>query len=92
MGMMGNKGGATIRMQLHDTTICFVAAHLAAHRDNVAGRNADFANIIQKTQFELELPPKQELDDMGDVALDMQQASKAQARGHERARNSTRDL
>uniref|UniRef100_A0A7S2SHQ8 Rho-GAP domain-containing protein n=1 Tax=Rhizochromulina marina TaxID=1034831 RepID=A0A7S2SHQ8_9STRA len=51
MGMMGNKGGASIRMRLRDTTLCFVAAHLAAHRDNVAGRNADFANIIQKTVF-----------------------------------------
>jgi inositol polyphosphate 5-phosphatase INPP5B/F len=68
MGMMGNKGGAVIRLQLHDTTLCFVAAHLAAHRDNVAGRNADFANIIQKTQFEQEPPTKQELEEMGEIA------------------------
>lgn len=51
MGMMGNKGGAAIRLKFHDTTMCLVAAHLAAHRDNVAGRNADFANILQRVQF-----------------------------------------
>ena len=28
-----------------------VCAHLAAHRENVEGRNSDFANIIQKTVF-----------------------------------------
>lgn len=28
-----------------------VSAHLAAHRENVEGRNSDFANIIQKTLF-----------------------------------------
>ena len=40
--MMGNKGGAAIRMKLMDSTVCFVCSHLAAHRENVAGRNADF--------------------------------------------------
>ena len=52
MGMMGNKGGAAIRLKFHDTSLCIVAAHLAAHRDNVAGRNADFANILQRVHFE----------------------------------------
>ena len=42
LGMMGNKGGAAIRMKLMDSTVCFVCSHLAAHRENVAGRNADF--------------------------------------------------
>lgn len=39
---MGNKGGAAIRFKLMDSTLCFVCSHLAAHRENVAGRNADF--------------------------------------------------
>ena len=42
LGMMGNKGGAAIRMKILDSTVCFVCSHLAAHRENVAGRNADF--------------------------------------------------
>jgi hypothetical protein len=38
-------------MSLHDSAVCFVTAHLAAHRDNVAGRNSDYKNIIQKIVF-----------------------------------------
>ena len=53
MGVMGNKGGASIRLQFYDSTLCFVCTHLAAHRENVAGRNADFANVFNKTLFEI---------------------------------------
>eukprot|EP00956_Cyclotella_meneghiniana_P019872 scaffold34547_cov69-Cyclotella_meneghiniana.AAC.4 len=53
MGVMGNKGGASIRLQFYDSTLCFVCTHLAAHRENVAGRNADFANVFNKTSFEI---------------------------------------
>lgn len=58
MGMMGNKGGVSIRLQFYDSSLCFVCSHLAAHRENVTGRNADFANVFQKTTF-----------DIGDVAI-----------------------
>ncbi|KAF1323672.1 Multiple inositol polyphosphate phosphatase-like protein, partial [Globisporangium splendens] len=51
MGMMGNKGGAAIRMSFYDSTLCFVCAHLAAHRENVSGRNSDYANILSKIEF-----------------------------------------
>ena len=51
MGVMGNKGACVVRMQLYDSTLCFVSAHMAAHRGNVQGRNADFANIMEKAQF-----------------------------------------
>ena len=53
MGLMGNKGGVSIRLQFYDSTICFVCSHLAAHRENVTGRNADFANVYNKTSFEV---------------------------------------
>ena len=53
MGMMGNKGGVSIRMQFYDSTLCFVCTHLAAHRENVTGRNSDFANVFNKTTFEI---------------------------------------
>jgi len=46
MGIMGNKGGVSIRMRVFDSTFCFVCAHLAAHRNAVAQRNADFASIM----------------------------------------------
>jgi len=51
LGMMGNKGAVSIRMQIHDSMFCFVCAHLAAHRENVDGRNQDFYNILMKTVF-----------------------------------------
>ncbi|KAL0584150.1 hypothetical protein ABG067_006034 [Albugo candida] len=54
MGMMGNKGGAAIRMSFYDSSLCFVCSHLAAHRDNIAGRNADYHNILSKVDFEKE--------------------------------------
>jgi inositol polyphosphate 5-phosphatase INPP5B/F len=53
LGMGGNKGGVSIRLQFYDTTLCFVCSHLAAHRENVVGRNADFRNIYNKTSFDI---------------------------------------
>lgn len=53
MGMMGNKGGVSVRLQFYDSTICIVNSHLAAHRENVVGRNADFQNIISKSQYDI---------------------------------------
>jgi inositol polyphosphate 5-phosphatase INPP5B/F len=53
MGMLGNKGGVSIRLQFYDSTICITCAHLAAHRENIAGRNADFWNILNKTSFNI---------------------------------------
>lgn len=53
MGMGGNKGGVSIRLQFYDSTLCFVCSHLAAHRENVNGRNADYANILSKTSFDI---------------------------------------
>jgi inositol polyphosphate 5-phosphatase INPP5B/F len=48
---MGNKGGVSIRFNLYDTSLCFVCSHLAAHRENVEGRNADYHSIIEQTIF-----------------------------------------
>ena len=53
MGMLGNKGGVSVRLQFYDSTICFVCTHLAAHRENVAGRNADYFNVLQKVSFDI---------------------------------------
>lgn len=53
MGMMGNKGGVSTRFQFYDSTICIINSHLAAHRENVAGRNADFQNIYSKLAYDI---------------------------------------
>ena len=42
MGIMGNKGGAGIRFNIDSSNVCFVCSHLAAHREKVYNRNADF--------------------------------------------------
>lgn len=51
MGVGGNKGGVAVRMRLFDSTVCFVNTHLAAHQNNVQGRNSDFHNVCKKLQF-----------------------------------------
>jgi phosphatidylinositol-bisphosphatase len=51
MGVMGNKGGVTIRLRFFDSTICFVCSHLRHQREEVAGRNMDVKMIMERTQL-----------------------------------------
>lgn len=53
MGVMGNKGGVAVRLNFYDSTLCFVCAHMAAHRENVVGRNADYMNVFSKATFDV---------------------------------------
>jgi phosphatidylinositol-bisphosphatase len=68
MGVMGNKGGVSIRLQFYDSTLCFTCLHLAAHRENVTGRNADFANVYNKTSFEIGNEAVQEMIQLGSMS------------------------
>jgi len=49
--MSGNKGGIGVRLDYHDTSFCFITAHLAAGHSNVEERNADFQTIEKGLHF-----------------------------------------
>ncbi|TFK55545.1 DNase I-like protein [Heliocybe sulcata] len=50
-GMSGNKGAVGIRLDYHDTSFCFLTAHLAAGHSNTLERNADYRTIVNGLQF-----------------------------------------
>lgn len=51
LGVMGNKGGVSIRFKVFDSTICFVNSHLAAHDNAVIRRNLDHQEICRRVMF-----------------------------------------
>lgn len=55
-GALGNKGAVAASLQLGASSLCVVSAHLAAHRGDVAGRNANYHSIIERDCFRRGLP------------------------------------
>ena len=45
-GVIGNKGGAAVSLQLGETRLCFVSSHLAAHKEHMQRRNENYKDII----------------------------------------------
>eukprot|EP00128_Syssomonas_multiformis_P012082 Colp12_sorted_trinity150504_noHs@19516 len=52
MGMMGNKGGVSVRFKIFDSTVCFVNTHLAANMSEVARRNQDYQEVCRRMVFQ----------------------------------------
>lgn len=50
-GMSGNKGAVSIRLDYHDTSFCFITAHLAAGHSNIEERNADYWTMVNGLHF-----------------------------------------
>ncbi|KAF9406552.1 hypothetical protein BGZ94_003065, partial [Podila epigama] len=51
MGVIGNKGGVSIRIRYKDSYLCFVGSHLAADTSQTERRNQDYQEICRKTLF-----------------------------------------
>lgn len=51
LNMFGNKGAVGVSFQLNEARMCFVNSHLAAHTKEVALRNDNYNNIMQRMQF-----------------------------------------
>lgn len=50
--MAGNKGAVAIRLDMENTSICFVTAHLAAGFANYEERNKDYKTISRGLRFQ----------------------------------------
>lgn len=50
-GAAGNKGAVAIRFLLHNTSMCFIAAHFAAGQSGIKERNEDFTELCNKISF-----------------------------------------
>lgn len=50
-GLLGNKGGVSLRFTYNGNSFCATTAHLAAHQENLAQRVQDYNSILDGTKF-----------------------------------------
>ena len=53
-GVLGNKGSVFVRMDVHDTSICFINSHFTAHQKQVKKRNDDYFATLHHPAFDLD--------------------------------------
>ncbi|KAG7208116.1 hypothetical protein KM043_009688 [Ampulex compressa] len=92
MGKMGNKGGVAVSCSIHNTSMCFINAHLAAHCEEYERRNQDYADICSRLSFSKYVPPKSFKDHdqiywLGDLNYRITEMDAAIAKRHILAEN-----
>ena len=50
-GLSGNKGGVGVRLDIADSSVCFMTCHLAAGHGNISERHADYRTISGGLSF-----------------------------------------
>lgn len=60
-GTAGNKGSVAIRMQVYNSSLCFVCSHFAAGQKNVPERNKDYAESVEKIRFPMVMKALQKI-------------------------------
>lgn len=46
--MVGNKGAVGVAFRYHETSLCFLSSHLAAHQEQVDMRNQNYYEIVEE--------------------------------------------
>uniref|UniRef100_A0A6G1SEP5 Phosphatidylinositol 4,5-bisphosphate 5-phosphatase A n=1 Tax=Aceria tosichella TaxID=561515 RepID=A0A6G1SEP5_9ACAR len=53
-GLLGNKGGVSLRFTLNGNSFCATNSHLAAHQENLQQRIQDYQSILDGTKFTID--------------------------------------
>ncbi|CBN80141.1 conserved unknown protein [Ectocarpus siliculosus] len=79
-GYLGNKGAVAVRLEVGGrSSLCFVCVHMAAHREHVLARNAEYKLISSKPVF-ADTDGRLPVDEAEDPAGKDQEKDKAQDR------------
>lgn len=53
-GLLGNKGGVSLRFTFNGNSFCATNSHLAAHQENLQQRIQDYNSILDGTKFRID--------------------------------------
>ncbi|KPA75083.1 putative inositol/phosphatidylinositol phosphatase [Leptomonas pyrrhocoris] len=83
LGSMGNKGAVGLHLVLHRTSICVIAAHLAAGQLNVSKRNEDINTVLKSMDFNAARRAEVQINASANVSIDPSVFSELYPRDHD---------